>query len=95
MKKTKPSTSIPFGHNPQISIHEELIFGKHTINPGDKIKIKNERGYFTFVKWVHNADKNVSWVTCLHGETKQFRHFYLEDLKGPILEKKRRSKNVG
>jgi hypothetical protein len=97
MKKTKTvSTSLLYGHNPKIFVYYELEFGKHTIVPGDKIKIKNERGYFTFVKWVHNTDKNVVWVTCLQGETRQFRHFYLDQLKGPVIEKKKRvPKNVG
>lgn len=71
-----------------ISTYTELEFGKDIIKPGDKIKIKNARGYFIFLKWAHNSHLDVTWVDCMNPETGEFRSFYIDSLKGVYRAKK-------
>lgn len=84
----------PFWYNENIHVYYELEFGKDLIKPGDKIKIKNVRGQFLFIKWVHNSQKDVTWIDCRDMKTHEERSFYIENLKGVVRPKKSRRKKV-
>jgi len=86
---------LPY-NNPDIVVYTELEFGKDIIKPGDKIKIKNARGYFIFHKWVHNTHLDVTWIDCMNPNTGEFRSFYMDNLKGVHRAKKSiRKKLIG
>jgi hypothetical protein len=91
MKKRTVST-VPYGHNDKISVYYELAFLNDVIKPGDTIKFKNVRGQFTFLKFVHNSELDVSWIDCMDGKTKEFRSFYIEKLKTVVRPKRSRRK---
>lgn len=91
-KTSKQVDSKPYGHNPNISVFYELEWGKDVIKPGDPIKIKNERGTFKFIQWVHNSEKDVTWIDCLDTKQGRFRAFYMERLKGVVRPKRSRRK---
>lgn len=90
-KQNKPKVK-PYFHNQNIYVYYELQHGKHTINPGDQLKIKYQRGTFKFIKLVHNMDKDVTWIDCLDGKTGEFRSFYIDAIKGPVIAKRSRKK---
>ena len=87
-KKIDLELSKPYGTNPNICVYTELEFGRDIIKPGDKIKFKNLRGNFTFHKWVHNSELDVTWIDCMDNKTGEFRSFYIERLKGVVRAKK-------
>ena len=89
MKRKKAKIeSLPFGHNPKISVYYELEFGKDVIKPGDKIRFKNLRGIYIFHKWVHNSELDITWIDCMDTKTAEFKSFYIEKLKGVHRAKK-------
>ena len=87
-KKPTIVLKAPFSHNPAISVYYELEFGKDVIRLGDKLRFKNTRGYYTFLKWAHNQERDVTWIDCLDPKTKQFKSFHMKDLKGVVRAKK-------
>lgn len=93
MRKRKSSSSVNkpyyFDH---IKVYPEFVAGKFTITPGQKIKIKNQRGVFYFRQMVHNEELNVKWLDCMDVLTGEFRSFYVDLFKGPHVEKKPRKK---
>jgi len=92
-KKSKASELPPYWFNPDISVFYELEFGKSVINPGDSIKIKNSRGTFRFIKLVHNAKTNVTWIDCMDSFTGEFKSFYVDRLKNIVINKRSRKKD--
>lgn len=70
----------------------ELEFEGETLRPGDKIRIKGERGIFTYRGWAHNAKTDVTWVDCTEDSAGSFRAFYIERIKSVIRPKKSRRK---
>lgn len=58
---------------------------------GNKIKIRGERGWFTFLSITTNPSINTSWVDVLD-KNFQFRSFYIDRIKG--VPPKRRNKVV-
>lgn len=93
-KRQSDVLSEPYGHNENIFVYYELEFGKFVIKPGDTIKIKNTRGTFKFIKWVHNSAADVTWIDCMNNLDGQFRSFYMEQLKGVVVPKKSRRKKI-
>jgi hypothetical protein len=59
---------------------------------GTKFKLKNTRGTYSFLRLVENKTLGVTWVDCFEDETKQFRSFYPDKIKGVIKTVKRRPK---
>jgi len=91
MAKQKQST--PLNLNPNWEISEEYKHGKDVIVPGDKIKIKFERGEYKFIRSVYHTQKKVEWIDCV--STEGYRSFYVDQLKGKVKPKKfRKKKNV-
>lgn len=84
----------PYYFNDSISVFYEMKFGKHVINPGDNIKIKNERGTFKFLQLVHNAAKDVTWIDCYFPSQGTYHSFYVDRLKGPVPAKKSIRKKI-
>jgi len=80
--------TVPFQHNPNITCYYELEFGRDVIKPGDKIRFKNNRGYYVFHKWVHNSELDVTWIDCMDMKSYEFKSFYIEQLKGVHRAKK-------
>lgn len=87
-KKEREKVSLPAYSNTDIVVYDELEFGKDVIRQGDKIKIKNARGYFIFLKWAHNTHLDVTWVDCMNPDTGEFRSFYIDNIKGVYRAKK-------
>lgn len=95
MAKKRNILPIPAIDNSHLYVYYELEFGKSIIKPGDKLKIKNERGNFIFVKWVHNTKTDTSWIDCLdNNQTKHFRSFRIDRIKSLIKPKKSRAKKI-
>lgn len=84
----------PFWYHDYVHVYYELDFNKDTIRPGDKIKFKNVRGTFIFIKWVHNSQKDVTWIDCRNPNTHEERSFYIENLKGVVRPKRSRRKKL-
>lgn len=62
------------------------------MEPGTKFKLKSSRGTFSFLRAVHNKTLDVVWIDCFEDETKQFRSFYPDRIKGVVKTRKRRAK---
>lgn len=86
-KKVK-NARPPFFHNEYIVVYYQLNHGRDVIKPGDKIQFKNTRGVFTFLKWVHNASKDVTWIDVIDPKTSEYKSFYMDRLKGVYRAKK-------
>lgn len=84
----------PFHYNQSITVFYEMKHGNDQISAGTVVRFKNRRGTFKFVKLVHNAEKNVSWIDCMETNTGIYRSFYVEELKGMVKPKKRRKKRA-
>ena len=84
----------PYWYHEHVHVYYELEFNNDIIKPGDQIRIKNTRGTFTFVKWVHNSQKDVTWIDCRDNKTHEDRSFYIENLKMVIRPKKSRRKKI-
>jgi hypothetical protein len=93
-RKRYSETVKPYFHNENIHVFYELEFGKDVIKPGDPLKFKNTRGQFRFIKWVHNSDRDVTWIDCMDIKDGQFRSFYIQMLKGVVRPKRSRRKKV-
>lgn len=92
-KKNKSKIELkPYHYNENIFVYHELDFMNDVIKPGDKIKFKNIRGTYNFIQFVHNAEKDVSWIDCMDAITGEYKSFYIEKLKGVIRPKKSRRK---
>lgn len=76
--------------NPFWEISYEYQHGKDVILPGTPIKIKGERGVFTFQRVVFHKEKQVSWIDCY--SPSGYRAFYVDRLKGAVKTKKKRKK---
>lgn len=61
-----------------------------TLYPGGKLKIRGERGWFSFVSITTNA-QGVTWVDVMDKDYR-FRSFHVEAIKG--IPPKRRNKVV-
>lgn len=70
----------------------ELPFENDVIKPGDKIKIRNVRGTFVFLKMAHNLRLNIQWVDCRNIVTGEYKSFYVYDIKRVLRPKKSRMK---
>lgn len=83
----------PMNLNPSWDITYYYQHGKDIIEPGDKIKIKFQRGTFNFLRHVYHTEKQVAWIDCTGVEG--YRSFYVSELKGKVKPKRiRRKKNV-
>ena len=84
----------PYAVNPDITVQFELDFNKDKILPGDKLKFKNMRGTFVFVRLAHNQRLDSTWIDCFDHDTKETRSFHVAKLKTVIRPKKSRRKKV-
>ena len=93
-KKTVKMNLEPYPLNPDISVQYELAFKKDMIKPGDKIKIKGQRGTFVFRRLAHNSKLDVTWIDCSDADTGETRSFYVEKLMKVIRPKRSYRKRV-
>lgn len=77
----------PYAVNPKISVIYHLLYGKDTITPGDKIRIRNMRGTFTFVRLAHNEELDSTWIDCTDS-TGAMRSFHVAKLKSVVRPKR-------
>jgi hypothetical protein len=95
MTRRKPMVSdgIPYAvANGKIVCAYELQFGRHLIQPGDKVKIKNQRGTYTFYRLAHNIESGSSWIDCRNPQTGEFHSFHIAKIRSVIRPKKLRGK---
>lgn len=94
-KKNKASSEVrPYYYHEHIAVFYEIKYGKETINPGDLLRFKNERGTFQFIQLVHNIVKDTSWIDCMEVSTGRYRSFYVDKLKGMTRAKKSIRKKI-
>lgn len=86
----KKQVIAPMNLNPNWLVSEEYQHGRDLIIPGDKIKIKFERGEYKFIRHVYHTQKDVEWIDCVSEEG--FRSFYIDQLKSKVKPKKFRKK---
>lgn len=87
-KKNVAYNPEPYAVNPKISVKYELMYGKDIIKPGDKIKFKNMRGMFVFVRLAHNEELDSTWIDCYDFNTKETRSFHVAKLKMVVRPKR-------
>lgn len=96
--KTKRKTNAPRSQEYQLPDHvtkyTELDFDGEVISPGQKVKIKNRRGTFTYRGWAHNSKRDVQWLELIDDKTGQFRQFYVDQLRSVVRPKRSRAKKV-
>lgn len=78
--------------NGKIVCAYELQFGRHLIQPGDKVKIKNTRGTFVFYRLAHNIESGSSWIDCRNPSTGEFRSFHVAKIRSVVRPRKLRGK---
>ena len=93
-RKTKVVVNDPYWYHDYVYVYYELQFENDLIVPGDKIKFKNTRGDFRFIKLVHNSKKDVTWIDCRDNKTHEERSFYVEFLKCKVKPKRSRRRKV-
>jgi hypothetical protein len=100
--KYKPSSGDPdswwknaYRGHPDITVEYEYVFGKDTILPNMRFKIKNKRGEFKFRCVAHNAALNTTWIDCMDTDTGEWRSFYPDQIRGVVKPRKRRTKKSG
>jgi hypothetical protein len=71
--------------------YEHVFSPRVTLVPGSKVKIKGERGWFTFVAIATNPAINSTWVDVMDKDWR-FRSFRVDRIKG--VPPKRRNKVV-
>lgn len=80
------------GH-PDIEASFEYIHGADTLRPGDKFKVKYNRGEFKFRCVATNVRTGKVWIDAIEVGS-AFRSFYPEMIKGKIKPKTRRRRTV-
>ena len=79
--------------HPDIVAEFEYQFGKDTLVPGTKFRIKYMRGEFTFRCFARNTRTGAVWVDCLEG-TAAFRSFRPERIQRVVKPKRPRRKRA-
>jgi hypothetical protein len=90
MAKQKQET--PINLNPNWKVSEEYTQGKDVLVPGDKVKVKFNRGEYKFIRHVYNTKTQTEWIDVVGGDG--FRSFYVFDVKKVKPKKFRKKKNV-
>jgi hypothetical protein len=89
----KKQNTTPINLNPNWLVSEEYNHGRDLIIPGDRVKIKFERGDYKFIRHVFHTQKEVEWIDCVGAEG--YRSFYVDVIKGKVKPKKfRRKRNA-
>lgn len=94
MARNKYKVAVEGYVQDHIVSYYELPFENDVLKPGDKVKIKNVRGTFIFLKMVHNEHLNVQWIDCRNVVTGEFKSFYVHSIKKIIRPKKSRMKKI-
>lgn len=85
-----------YPNNDKIHVQYEVEYtnGKVTdkVKPGDRIRIKNQRGVFIFRCLAHNIEQDFTWIDCFEYKDRRFRAFPIEMFRGPVKAKKSRRK---
>jgi hypothetical protein len=78
-KKRSNKKPEPYEVNPKIEVAYELRLSPTVILvPGDRFKIKGERGVFAFVRTAKNTETEKEWVDCTSILKKKSRSFRLD-----------------
>lgn len=75
-----------------VSVQYELLYNGDVIHPGDRIKVKYQRGIFKFRCLVHKLEDDIAWFDCIDEANGEWRSFHLNKLKGPVKKRSRRNK---
>lgn len=93
-KKNGYGEVIPYAVNPEIFVTYELPFNTQIIKPGDKIRFRNMRGIFIFVRLAHNVRLDSTWIDCIDSKTRGTRSFHVGKLKSVVRPKRSYRKKV-
>lgn len=93
-RTTPPRTEHTYELPAHVTKYTDLDFDGETISPGQKVKIKNKRGTFTYRGWAHNSKKDVQWLELVEDKTGQFRQFYVNELRSVVRPKRSRAKRT-
>jgi hypothetical protein len=63
-----------------IYVLEHQLSPRRTLTPGDKFRIRGERGWFKFICVTTNPDIGKTWVDC-RDKNGRWRSFYLDRIK--------------
>ena len=78
--------------NPDWVVSKTYELGKDILEPGDKIKVKFQRGEFKFIRHIYNSKLKTEWIDVTGQEG--WRSFRVEDVKKIKPKKLRKKKNV-
>lgn len=93
-KRIPPYNPEPYQVNPDICVLYQLDFYGDLIKPGDKLKFKNDRSTYVFVRLAHNVKLDSTWIDCTDFDTKETRSFHVSKLKLVVRPKKSRRKKT-
>jgi len=93
IKRKSTSEYVPYGFNTDISVFYEAKHGSDEIVVGTPLRFKYQRGVYKFIRMVHNAKKESTWIDCVDAANGTFRSFYVDDLKCVVKPKKTRKKS--
>ena len=62
-------------------VRKELITSKGTLEYGDTVKVKGQRGKFIFEKYVINPEIDKSWVDVISVKNNSFHSFRPEEIQ--------------
>jgi hypothetical protein len=90
-RQVSVSDKLPYhAASVQVDVFNEYNLSGDVIKPGDKIRIKQTRGEFTFRMVAHNTVTDSMWVDCYESKTGFFRSFPVEMIKCVVRPKKKR-----
>ena len=81
-----------WGMDPNKTVSYEFTFGKHVVKPGTQVKIKNDRGTYTFLCLVHNTKLDTTWLELTGPEG--FKSVRIERISGIVGLKRSYKKKV-
>lgn len=97
MNKKRVSEIVyePYSANDDIVVFYELEFNDDVIKPGDKIKLKNERGWYVFLHLAHNVKLDTTWIDTLDQTTGGWKSVRIDKIK--LVDRPKRSyrKKIG
>lgn len=84
----------PYWYNPDIHLIHEIEFNGDTIKNGDRIKIKNDKAVYRFIRLVVNSKTQIEWADVYCVSFGGWRSFRTDRIKGKYLEKKPRKRRT-
>lgn len=76
----------------KVVVYYEFPLGREIVVPGDKIRIKNRRGFYIFRRLAHNVEQNIQWIDCYEAISGKYHAVYPDKVKSVYRPKKSRAK---